>query len=82
MIQAVITYRNNGTHRACGQTVGADGRGTFAILVEADTPEAGEEKAYTHVKLLKDSMEYPKHITDIVVVDGYEGYGGKAITVI
>lgn len=26
-INAVITYRDNGTHRPCGQTVGADGRG-------------------------------------------------------
>ena len=79
MIQAVITYRNNGTRRPCGQTVGADGRGTYAILIEAETPEAGDEKAKDQIRQLEKCAEYSKHITDIVLVVGYEGFCGNAI---
>ncbi len=80
MIQAVITYRNNGTRRPCGQTIGADGRGTFAILVRADTPEKGDELAREQIKGLESCAEYRSHITDVVLVVGYETYGGNAIT--
>jgi hypothetical protein len=72
MIQAVITYKNNGARSHCGQTVGADGRGEYAVLVEADTPEAGDEKAREYVKKLISFAQYPTHITNIVVVVGHE----------
>ncbi len=35
-INAVITYRDNGTRRPCGQIVGADGRGDYAVLFELE----------------------------------------------
>ena len=78
-VQAVITYRNNGTRRPCGQTIGADGSGTFAILISADTPEEGDELAREQIKKLESYAQYRAHITDVVLVVGYEMYGGNAI---
>ena len=80
-INAVITYRDNGTRRPCGQTVGADGRGDYAVLFDTETPEKADETAREYIKKLN-QYEYQGRITNIVLVVAYEGFCGNAFHIV
>lgn len=82
MIGAIITYKNNGTHHPCGQTVGADGRGTWAIIFNAETIELAEKEAYQYIDKLKDYAEYLGHITEIHIITAEETFCGNGIQII
>lgn len=82
MINAVITYTNNGTHKACGQTVGADGKGNKAILFDTETLERAEKLVSYYMKKLQSISEYHGHITNINIIIGYEEFMGNPILTI
>ena len=78
-INAVLTYRDKGTRRACGQTVGADGRGDYAVLFDSETVPEAEDAAYAYVKQLD---EYERgRICDVKIIAG-EYFSGNSIRII
>ena len=79
MIQAIITYRNNGSRRPGGQQVGSDGRGDFAVLIDEETIEKGILSADIFLTKLKTYAEYKGHIDNIMVVYNQESYLGNCI---
>ena len=48
----VLVYRTRGSNRACGQTIGANGAGEFAVLLRG-TPEACSTHARRHIASLE-----------------------------
>lgn len=73
---AVLTYRTRGHNKPCGQTVGANGAGDFAILIYGSPEEAW--------KLARDHLERMERagvkIDEALIVPNYEGYSGPFIT--
>lgn len=73
---AVLTYSTTGHNKPCGQTIGANGAGDFAILIYG-TPEEAWELARDHLKRLERSGY---KIDEALIVPNYEGYSGPFIT--
>lgn len=82
MIGAVLTYLDNGSRRICGQTLGADGRGMFAVLFESETVDMAHEKAREYIGNIVSKSEYKGHITEIHIVPAEECYYGNAVRVV
>jgi len=61
MIGTVLTYEHTGIRGACGQTVGADGRGTYAVVFLGENTEETEIAARAYVKMWL-QQAYVKHI--------------------
>ena len=80
MVGAIVTYIDNGTRRPCGQTVGADGKGLYAVVFESDNIDAAEEEARSFIKKLEASREYFCHYTEIHLVIAGEYFSGPSIT--
>lgn len=74
----MITYIDNGTRKACGQILGADGRGKRAVLFDTATPEEAEKAAIEYIKKLE-QYEYKGRITNITLVVAYEEFCGDPI---
>lgn len=51
-VGGILTYRTSGHRRPCGQTVGADGSGTFCIIFSG-SPEDAEDKARAYIRKLE-----------------------------
>lgn len=73
---AILTYTTLGHKRPCGQTIGANGAGEFAVLIYG-APDA----AYDRAKSILDSLKRSGHrIEQASIVQNEEGYFGPVIT--
>jgi hypothetical protein len=77
-IGAILTYVDHGTRRPCGQTVGADGAGTYCKIFLGPIDRANE--AARNLVREIDGRE-PGRITDICIVTAENGYYGSPITI-
>lgn len=75
MIGGVLTYEIKSGGRICGNTIGADGSGEFAVIIEA-TPDVADQWARDHLRKLEASGV---RIGRIVFVSGQETYSGRPI---
>jgi len=71
---AVLTYEDKGIRGICGQTVGADGRGTKAIIFEAETADKAATAAYAYIREME-SKCYPGQISECHLVYGEDYFG-------
>lgn len=76
MIGAVLTWTDTGHRGACGQTVGADGAGVYAVVFHACTAEEASEAARQYVR---EKLSHLVRIRSITVVTAEEQYGGSHI---
>lgn len=73
MIGGVLTYKNLGTRNVCGSTIGADGSGEFAFVIEGSADDAWQW-AKAHLA----RVECPRNrIVEVRLVLAEEGYGGR-----
>lgn len=75
---AVLTYSTTGHNKPCGQTVGANGAGDFAVLIYG-TPEEAWKLARDHIECLERAGY---KIDEALIVPNYEGYSGPFITTV
>lgn len=75
---AILTYRHNGSKSVCGQQIGANGGGMYAVFFEGFDSDKVEAAAYDYIKKLNRQMQYSGQITEIHLVFG-EGYYGNFI---
>lgn len=54
MIGGVLTYEIKAGGRACGQTIGADGSGEFAVVING-TPDVAEQWARDYMRKIEAS---------------------------
>lgn len=78
MAKLVLTYRDNGSRKAGGQQVGADGSGTFAVIFTANDEEQAYGAAREYIRNIDRHNEYPGQISEVHIVSG-EGYYGPMI---
>lgn len=78
-IGAVLVFRDNGTHRPCGQTVGADGKGDYAYVFKGNVRDA-ENAAREFIKKLE--VEYPRRIGPVMLITTDETYNGVLLKII
>ena len=71
MIAAILTYKHCGIRSACGQTVGADGAGDYAVVFIADNPDLALEDARQYASWL--TKPYIKELKIITAHDTYHG---------
>lgn len=76
-VGAVLTYTDHGCYGACGNTIGADGAGDYAVLFMGD-PAASVLAAREYIAGL------PAHsrVSKVCIVDAQEGYCGCPISTI
>ncbi len=72
-IGAVLTFRHHGAKGTGGQTVGADGTGTFCVIFTGG-PSAAEIAAYKYARKLDRCVA---GISDVCIVADIEGYFGS-----
>jgi hypothetical protein len=75
MIGTVLTYQFEGVSGACGQTVGADGAGTYAVVFLGDNVEATEFAACQYARKLT-------RIRHLHIVSAKEEYSGIPLRVV
>ena len=78
MIGTVLTYEHKGMPGPCGQTVGADGAGTYAVVFLGDSAEATEFAACQYAKQWLDKT----YIKNLHIVSAVEGYYTNCLQVI
>ena len=76
MIGAVITYKHTGICGACGQTVGADGSGEYAVVIHGDDLD----KVDCYVLAFISRYLLHPYIKNIKIVSARETYSGNPIT--
>ena len=76
-VGAVLTYTDPGGHGACGNTVGADGCGDYAVLFMGSS-EVAETAAREYINSLQRCMR----VRNICLVTAEEGWLGCTITII
>jgi hypothetical protein len=69
---AVLTYTTSGHSGACGQTMGANGAGDFALLIYGK-PEHAEAVARAHIRNLEASGYRIKAATFVANQECYSG---------
>jgi hypothetical protein len=72
-MKAIITYKYK-SRGVCGATVGADGTGDYAIVIEGEP-----EKVYSKIKECYATLRMPGH-SNIVLVTDEEQFLGSPIT--
>jgi hypothetical protein len=77
MIGGVLTYRHLGVLGVCGSTIGADGSGEFAYVIEG-TPADAWIWAKTH--LAKAGIE--NRLIEVRLVLAEDGYCGPLISIV
>lgn len=77
-IGGVITYTSEGRGGACGQTVGADGAGEYAVVVFG-TPEHAGQYATDYVRRLQNSGV---RVRNFCFVSSEEGYPASRVSVV
>lgn len=80
-IAAIVTWKNNGTRRPHGQTMGADGSGEFARVFMGDDVLDANTKMREFIKELLTQQEYRGHIEIRSAILNDEGYHGRPITI-
>jgi hypothetical protein len=70
MIGTVVTYEHKGMPGPCGQTVGADGSGTYAVVFTGETVEETDFAASMYIKKYLQQA----YIRNIHFVSASEGY--------
>lgn len=78
MIGGVLTYEIKSGGRACGQTIGADGSGEFAVVING-AADVAEQWAKDHLRKIEVSGV---RLGRIVFVAAADCYMGQAITVV
>lgn len=79
LITAVLAYRNKGYRGACGATVGADGRGMYAVVYRG----LSFDESCNHARDLMRELEASKYqIGECIFVDARETLSGNPISVI
>ena len=74
---AVLTYTDPGGHGACGNTVGADGCGDYAVLFMGSS-----DTAVTAAREYINSLQRCIRVRNICLVTAEEGWLGCTITII
>lgn len=74
----VLAYQTSGHSRPCGQTIGSNGAGDFAMLIYGN-PEKAQKHAARHLKMLEDSGH---KVEKSILVLNEEGYTGRSITTV
>ena len=78
LLYAVLTFDDNGSGGIGGQTVGADGSGTYGIIFEADTVEKAAEAAVEYLKKMQEKPQYYNRIKNMNIAYG-EGFLGPFV---
>lgn len=74
LLGGVLAYSTTGHNRPCGQAIGADGCGDYAVLLYG-TPEQAEQKARL---IIRDLEKNGYKLSAVVFVQNGEfGYGGR-----
>ncbi len=77
-IGAVLTFKHCGSRGTGGQTVGADGSGTFCVIFTGE-PSAAEIAAYKYARKLDRCIA---GISDVCIVADIAGYFGSPFSVV
>lgn len=72
---AVLTYRTKGHNRPCGQTIGANGAGEFAVLISGKPEDAWAFAG----EYLRDLERRGYRIEEAILVTNEECYSGPQI---
>lgn len=75
MIGGVLTYEIKSGGRICGNTIGADGSGEFAVVIEGP-PDVADKWARDYLRKLEASGV---RLGRILFVSGHETYSGCPI---
>ena len=75
MIGGVLTYEIKSSGRVCGNTIGADGSGEFAVVIEG-TPDVADQWARDYLRKMEASGV---RLGRILFVSGHETYSGCPI---
>ncbi len=75
MIGGVLTYEIKSGGRICGNTIGADGSGEFAVVIEG-SPDVADQWARDYLRKLEASGV---RLGRILFVSGHETYSGCQI---
>lgn len=78
MIGGVLTYEIKSGWRACGQTIGADGSGEFAVVIDG-AADVAEQWAKDHLRKIEASGA---RLGRVVFVAAADCYMGQTITVV
>ena len=78
MIGGVLTYEIKGGGKACGQTIGADGSGEFAVVING-TAEVADQWAKDFLRKVEASGA---RLGRVVFVAAEECYAGQTVTVV
>lgn len=78
MIGTVLTYEHAGIRGACGQTVGADGAGTYAVVF---TGETVEETDFAASQYIQKHLQHA-YIKRVHFVSATETYSGIPLQVV
>lgn len=77
-MKVILTYKDTGSKRPCGQTVGANGAGAFAIIFNGD-----DEKAiHDEIKKILDRIDHDGRLDGYCVVWDGDHFSGPAIRTI
>jgi hypothetical protein len=74
---AVLTYTDHGGYGACGNTLGADGAGDYAVLFMGE-PVAAMLAARKYIS----EKSNRARVTNVCIVDAQEGYCGCPISTV
>jgi len=77
---AVLTYEDQGGPGACGQTIGADGRGWFSVLFYG-TPDNAQRAAGEYLRALRASGRRIKSECVVTNEHSYSGPNVRAVVV-
>ena len=77
-LYAVLTFDDKGGGGIGGQTVGADGSGTYGVIFEADTIEKAANAAVEYLKEMQTKPQYHTRIKNMNIAYG-EGYLGAFV---
>lgn len=78
MIGGVLIYEIKSGGRACGQTIGADGSGEFAVVIDG-AADVAEQWAKYHLRKIEASGA---RLGRVVFVAAADCYMGQTITVV
>lgn len=78
MIGGILTYEIKSGEKACGQVIGADGSGEFAVVING-TAEAAGQWARDFLRKVEASGA---RLGRVVFVAAEECYTGQAVTVV
>lgn len=78
MIGGVLIYEIKNGGKACGQTIGADGSGEFAVVING-TAKVADQWARDFLRKVEASGA---RLGRVVLVAAEECYAGQAVTVV